>query len=843
MRVTVAQSSAAVLALAASGVAAANSCNADNCLRAMRASQTPGRLEDARAFCSGFTAATASASAAAMPTYAVEGCQPNQVGDTNFRVSSACACIAAATATSSATASATASASTTPTAACAAVSAAWASQVKAAPSATPTVEAKVAYACLNSVPVAKEAALKFVDELVPYLEWQSDTDWKKDPPASYFYPGYDMWAELASVREGIASDKYKSEYAWQVDMYTRVFGPGHDGHLYVYSDVLTNALEWARPFALVSVSEDGQATPEIKVYEDVMGSPETASTLQKINGKDAATYLEDVIFAVSGNQDKDSAYNSMFYEKAFAASKGTGYFKQGGRTRYVYPGEKTSFSFANGTELELANSAIIKGNWSGVVDGPSFFKKFAPYAADPALAGSAPAPTTSTSAPPVATPTGVPGYPKPQIVSSDTVVSGYYLDKPGFEDVAVLSMLSFSPANPVEFQQVVEKFFAKAAADGKKKLVVDVQVNGGGYIFQGYDTFRQIFPDIEQEGTGHWRYSPGFEAVSKVFSKNCEGYNPYTASDELIQQCEGVYNWGYDYDRNNKNFTSFKEKFPPAEFKNDKYTELIQWNFDNPLDTINATYGIGYDITGYGTRKNFTRPFGGPENIVVLYDGYCASTCTLFSQFMKWDAGVQFIAMGGRPSVKDKIQGVGGVKGSQSYSFSNIYTYTQLAKKHTEDPALVKELERFTKYPFSRASNAGVNVKNEILRQNWDDGTPAQFVAEYADCRLFWKADMHKDITNLWTAAADAAFKGGKCAFGAIDYSKTKKTTATRSESETASERPAMFSKPRFTLPKPKPVPMRVPVAQSVVKRVAVEEPVSEKSWVFMANQHMVADN
>lgn len=394
------------------------------------------------------------------------------------------------TAASSASASYSVTASTTAsptsaTAACAVVSAAWASQVTAAPEATPTVEAKVALECLNSVPVAKAEALKFMDELVPYLEWQSDTAWKKDPPASYFYPGYDMWAELASVRAGIAADKYESEYAWQADMYLRVFGPAHDGHLYVYSDVLTNALEFARPFALVSVSADGQSTPEIKVYDDVMTSPDTASTLTKINGKDAAAYIEDAIFAVSGNQDKDSAYNSMFYEKAFAASKGTGYFKQGGRTRYVYPGDETAFTFANGTELELPNSALIKGNWTGVVDGPSFFAKFAPYS-DPTKA-STPA-ATPTPAPPVVTPTGVPGYPKPVIVSSDTVVSGYFLDKPGFEDVAVLSMLSFSPNDPVEFQRVVETFFDKAVAAGKKKLVVDVQVNGGGYIFQGYDT-------------------------------------------------------------------------------------------------------------------------------------------------------------------------------------------------------------------------------------------------------------------------------------------------------------------------------------------------------------------
>lgn len=260
-------------------------------------------------------------------------------------------------------------------------------------------------------------------------------------------------------------------------------------------------------------------------------------------------------------------------------------------------------------------------------------------------------------------------------------------------------------------------------------------------------------------------------------------------------------------------------------YKDDEYTDLIQWNFDNPLDTINSTYGIGYDVTGYGTRKNFTRPFGGPENIVLLYDGYCASTCTLFSQFMKWDAGVKSIAMGGRPEIKDKIQGVGGVKGSQSYSFSNVYGYTQLAKESTNDSKIIEELDRFTPYVINRASAAGVNVKDEILRPNWDDGTPAQFIAEESDCRLYWQADMHRDITNLWKAAATAAFKGGKCAFGAIDYASTKKR---------ADARPALFSRPRIPLPKIG-VPKRVPVAKRDVE--------TSKSWIFEANQHMVVEN
>ncbi|KAK2778497.1 peptidase s41 family protein [Colletotrichum kahawae] len=740
MKFSLADSSAVVLALATQ-LASAADCNADNCLRALRATQTP-------------VAPTAT------PGFALDNCKANQVGNAEVRISSACSCIASPSTTTSVV---------TPTgAACSAVSASWAAQLAA--TATPTVEAKLAYDCINSAPLNKAAALKFIDELKPYLEWQSDLAFLKDPPADYFFPPHDLFGALDKVRAGIEADQYPNEYSWQQDMFINVFGPGHDGHLYVYSDILTNAIEWQRPYGLVSISEDGSSTPVIKIYEDIISTPDTASALKLINGVDAVKFIGDLIFKVTGNQDADSAYNSMFYEKAYRAVGGTGYFKRGGRTRYVYPGEATSFTFENGTSVELSNVARLKGNWTGVVDGTTFFKKFAPGA----VAAKEAAPTTSatptTSAAPAAAPTGVPGYPAPVVISSDEIVSGYFIDQPGFEG---------------------------------------------------------IFPDIVQEGTGHWRYSPGFKAVSEVFSKNCEGYDPETASDELIQQCEAVYNWGYDLDRNLDKFTSYSDKFPPAVYKDDQYTDLIQWDFNNPLDTTNTTYGIGYDITGYGSRKNFTRPFGGPENIVLLFDGYCASTCTLFSQFMKWDAGVKSIAMGGRPEIKGKIQGVGGVKGSQSYGFSSVYGYTQLAKENTEDPALIAELDRFTTYVTSRSSAAGVNVKDEILRQNWDDGTPAQFIAEYSDCRLFWEASMHTDITNLWKAAATAAFKGGKCAFGGIDYASTGSAT------KRTADRPAPFNRPPIGIPKG--VPKRVPVAKRDVD--------APKPWTFEANQLMVAED
>lgn len=57
----------------------------------------------------------------------------------------------------------------------------------------------------------------------------------------------------------------------------------------------------------------------ISYLEDITSAPLEASEVTEINGVDAVKYVEDWIFQASFNQDADSAYNTMFYEKAFVA--------------------------------------------------------------------------------------------------------------------------------------------------------------------------------------------------------------------------------------------------------------------------------------------------------------------------------------------------------------------------------------------------------------------------------------------------------------------------------------------------------------------------------------------
>lgn len=130
----------------------------------------------------------------------------------------------------------------------------------------PSVPASLAYACLNTIPLHKDAGIELIDSLEPYLEWQTDAAYKADPPADYFYPPHDIFKALAGVRADLVADKYTNEYEFQVDLYARVFAPAHDGHFVFYPDALTIAFEWTRAKPIVSISENGRDLPVIKLY-------------------------------------------------------------------------------------------------------------------------------------------------------------------------------------------------------------------------------------------------------------------------------------------------------------------------------------------------------------------------------------------------------------------------------------------------------------------------------------------------------------------------------------------------------------------------------------------------
>ena len=487
------------------------------------------------------------------------------------------------------------------------------------------------------------------------------------------------------------------EYQFGFALY-RLLQSTHDGHLVYVPDVVSSIFTWGRPVALVSVSPDGQAIPEIYVYADVLAASFsntsfTPSTITTINGRDAVDYLLD--WSENGSlQDRDALWNNVFYELAQvslgSSGSGTGTFSGSGRGRFIYDGPTTTLEFSNGSSTTYQNFARVFVDFAGVQSGSDLYQKYFTVDPDALLTDSnptqlsnvtatvtatstdtsAPTPTTASVTTTSAASTPSPGYPPPVVRQPNNLNGGYYLDGEDYADVAVLSVASFVGLDSAEqsFQDTNVQFIQQAKADGKTKLLIDVSANGGGTILQGYDLFKILFPNILPYGATRWRDFEGTNLIGQQFSLTSGQYpRVYNSTNDTLAEINydiesSNFNYRTDADINYEPFPSWPAKYGPTTFNGDEFSEIVRWNLSDNLTPYNSG---GILIHGYGTPSLFDTPPFAPEDIIILYDGYCASTCTIFSELMRQQGGVKTIFVGGRPNT-DITQAVGGVKGDRS---------------------------------------------------------------------------------------------------------------------------------------------------------------------------------
>lgn len=666
---------------------------------------------------------------------------------------------------------------------CASVSSAYFNQVNP----SPTVPAKMAMDCIKSVPLNVTSAKALLSEIRPYINWQSTLSFLKNPPAEYvakIQRAVDILGGLDAIEANVTAGAYRGEYEFGMALY-QLIQSAHDGHFTFVPDSVGSIFNFGRTVPLVSVSEDGQKLPAVFAYTDVLSShfnniSYTPSAVVSIDGEDVNTFLEN--WSQWGSlQDRDALYNNVFYELAQVSlggsGTGTGTFTGGGSGRWVYPGPTTTLKFANGTTGTFQNYARVLVNFRGIESGEDLAKNYFYYgaagqASQANINKQAIAATTTTEAKVAAT-TGSspPGYPAVVVEGPQNLVNGYYIDAPGYGDVAVLSVPNFVgyASAEIPFQQTTQNFLPKAIADGKTKLIIDVSANGGGSILQGYDMFKQLFPSILPYGATRFRAHEALDLIGQSTSAFATAYpRSITQPNATISQAQATYfDYQTDANVNYQPFKSWADKFGPVTYNGDNFTSIARWNLSDVLIEYNSG---GIDITGYGPRANFTQQPFKAENIVIVYDGYCASTCTIFSELMRQQGGVKAIAMGGR-SNRNAIQAVGGVKGTNNYPWGYIQALAQDAilvaapvQQQRYNSSVLRDY--YSDTPFTRAAAPpGANVRDG-LRQNDTSGVPLQFRYEEADCRLYYTPEMTVDVTAIWKAAADARWGSGKCVGG-----------------------------------------------------------------------------
>jgi hypothetical protein len=687
--------------------------------------------------------------------------------------------------------------------ACASVSKLVASFTSASPKATPTVPAEIAYECLNSIPFNQSAAYDLLESMRPYLNWQTTISYLKDPPKDYadkIQPPYDFWGIFNSIEANVAAGAYASEYDFGWDVY-EAFQQAHDGHFGFTPDSVGSVFTFGRTVALASVSKDGKSLPVIYSYADILAASFgnasfTPSSITEIDGKNVTEYLLD--WSQYGSlQDRDALWNNLFYIPAQVSlgtsGTGTGTFSGSGRGRYVYPGPTTTYTFANGSTVTNHNFARVLANFSNITTGADIYREIFAIPAEAYADALSLATSTTSSATTSATSnstsssttstqsTPAPGYPSPIVRQSNNLNSGYFLDQPGFEDVAVLAVPSFVGLDTaeVEFQNVNSELIAAALAANKTKLIIDVSANGGGTILQGYDLFKQLFPSILPYGATRFRAHEAFDILGQEYSAISANYPRSLDQNDTIQNIESsAWNYRTDADINYEPFTSWPEKYGPHEFgpSNDTFTSIIRWNLSDVLTPDNSG---GIYVSGYLNRSNVTtQPFAA-ENIILVYDGYCASTCTIFSELMRQQAGVKTIALGGRPNYNE-IQAVGGVKGTNdfpwSYILESVETAFSFANTTHREELNSTALGEYSQLPFYRSSAGPVVNSRDGIRQGDVKETPLQFVYETADCRIFYTKEMVVDQSAVWRTVADTVWGGGDaCVAGSNEFYGEKK--------------------------------------------------------------------
>jgi hypothetical protein len=575
----------------------------------------------------------------------------------------------------------------------------------------------------------------------------------------------------------------------------------HDLHFYYIPDSVGTVFQWGRPVPLVSVSSDGKELPKPYVYEDVLTESLGKITwkpsyVTHINDQDATQYLEQ--WAQGGfYQDRDALWNGLFYGLATLSTRsryagGLGWFAGSGIGRFFYPGAETKLTFANGTSRTYENYAELQVSFQHVTDGQvlyNFFFTENDFPTFPDEDTNSTSPTSSAlpshtgAATPKRTtsPSGLIGYPPAVMSSPDSNLGGYYLDGE-HSDVAVLALSTFDkPERNVDsLSGPAAKFVADAKRAGKKKLIVDVSGNIGGLMFQAYNLFKILFPNnIDHAAGTRYVAIESTKLLTEIYT-NASKDLPFTYdvnNQTLLDLLGNIITIPFDsllhLDANSKPFKSWQDQYGPVKIKGAEFSNLIHFNLNS---SVMPFISGGNYMYGYGPLSNYTEQPFATEDVVVVTDGGCTSSCHTFTDLIHQRAGVKLIALGGRPQA-GMTQALGSVKGAQDLTWNEVRNMAQFAITNLTSPdesARINKTELgdyWDTTPFWRAAtnySGGINLRNAI-RDGDKTETPLQFVYEEADCRILYTKPMTYDITAVWKAVADSTW-GGKnhCIAGSV---------------------------------------------------------------------------
>ncbi|KAF4541939.1 Peptidase S41 family protein [Lasiodiplodia theobromae] len=675
--------------------------------------------------------------------------------------------------------------------------------------------ARDAIRCLTSVPFNAAVASRFIEYYNTTIQFQSTLAYLKNPPEGYQQPAIDVVAGLQQIQDNIDNGKYKNQYAFEAEMQALVYSM-HDMHVDLNSGVLS-AFSFASPYYITSASVDGKQDPQIYLWNDVWerapGDPEP-SAIATINGRDVIEVLTEFAALNSqGTLEPHADWNQLFSSPA-QDIQGTLNVFSGGAT--FYPGDELEFRFKDGSNITTNWIAIYNNPYDTgpLTTGGDFYNYFVlrqyPQAYYDALEAAANSTSTDDSSSDDTSDDSTSddtssddttsddtssddtsgnwnydsygAYPdNPDIVQpnlsieSGGVLTGYFFNE---SSTAVLSIPSFDQYddNIGLFDETVGHFVNNATARNLTRCVIDLQQNSGGLTLLAFITFAWFFP---QTTPFHGSRRRSFDLANSLGSFTTDfwsslqpGTDDYDDWYDSLASDEWVVTDRLDADTG-LNFTSWSAFYGPRHYNDDDFSLTEQYNLSSPVFADTAFNGWFLDPEQWGTA-----PWR-PDQILLLTDGTCSSTCALFVELMTQQIGVRTLAVGGRPGA-GPMQTASGSRGALEYTANDIDIDIDWVNGRMDlndnagNESAYGNLRPLRERDSGMwVSYAGFNLRDQI-REN--DTVPLQFKYEAANCRMYYTLDNVWNMTRLWLDAAAATWddiSGGSCVANSTGYSST----------------------------------------------------------------------
>ncbi|KAH8680521.1 hypothetical protein BX600DRAFT_444595 [Xylariales sp. PMI_506] len=637
------------------------------------------------------------------------------------------------------------------------------------------------YACLESVPFNQAPALRFLSYYNTTIQFQSTLAFLKNPPEGYQQPAVDVEDILTRITANVTKGIYQNQYEFEADVQRLTFAM-HDSHVDLRSGILS-PFSFGSPYYVSSVSIDGKQLPKLYLTEDIIAAQSngwswTPSPISEINGEDAVSFVTRFASQNSlGRLEDHAEWNDMMGGPTGDILGSTNIF--GGDATF-YPGDELNFTFENNTDLETFWISYYNymSNTGPISTGGDMYNFFvlglAPVTNDSYVdsvtdnrkrqeddgSGDGVDLTSWNSESSGAYPKPADLYQEELLINGGGVVTGYYLED---ASTGVLSIPTFEQFgdNLDQFSETVQAFIDGAKSRDLAHIVIDLQQNQGGSLVLAYDTYARFFPQTQPFAGSRRRSHELGNILGNVTTAWWNNLDP--------NNDEEAYNWELGLGdewvisprlnaETNDNFLDWEDYANGPSTLGDRFSLVEAYNLSN----VDFDYeALGMSPYGWGDNLANTTQAYTTNNIVIVTDGLCSSTCSLFVEFMT-SMGVKTIAMGGRP-VTGPMQAVSGTRGARNFWASDLDD--QLAFAAQLSPDAKAALPEIPDGEDTRTSGiwtryAGFNLRDQIRSTDAGnaDAVPLQFLYQAADCRLFYTMQNLYNMSRLWRDVAEAAW-------------------------------------------------------------------------------------